>query len=77
MGLIERDYLNHLIQLWPGDRVKQMEKINKGVVMKNCLTVVAGGKRIVFPFRSQEFCKFIGFVIYTVIYVNKGHKLWI
>ena len=30
-------YLKHLIQLWPGDWVKQMAKMNEAVCMKNFL----------------------------------------
>ena len=53
-------YLKHLIQLWPGDWVRQMKKINEVVGMKNSFTVDRGGKNIVSPFKRQEFWKFIG-----------------
>ena len=48
-------YLKHIIQLWPGDWVKQMEKMNEVVGMKNRLTIAGGGKQLVHPFISQEF----------------------
>ena len=48
-------YLNHIIQLWPGCWVKQMEKMNEVVGMKNRVTVGVGVKWIVRPFRRQEF----------------------
>ena len=35
-------YLKHIIQLWPGDLVDQMEKVNEEVVEKNRL----GGRNI-------------------------------
>ena len=47
-------YLKHLIQLWTGDWVKQMAKMNEAVVMNNRLTMVGIGKWIVHPFKSQE-----------------------
>ena len=34
-------YLMHLVQLWTGDWVKQMAKMNESVGMKNRLTVPA------------------------------------
>ena len=50
-GLDGYPYLNDLIQLWPGDWVKKMAKMNESVGMKNCLMMGGGGKRIVSPFR--------------------------
>ena len=51
-------------------------KINEAVDMNNSLTMGAGGRQIVCPFRRQEFWKFIGCVLLEVNYGNKGHKLW-
>ena len=56
--------------------MKQMEKMNELVCMKNRLTMGGGGKRIVCLFRRQEFCKCIGCVLSEVTYGNKVHKLW-
>ena len=39
------------------------EEINKAVGMKNRLTESGGKKRIVFPFRMQEFWKCISYVL--------------
>ena len=46
-------YLKHIIQLWPGDWVKQMAKMNELVGMKNRSAVDRGGKRLVRPFKRQ------------------------
>ena len=48
-GLDRYPYLKHLIQLWPGDWVKQMEKMNEAVVIKNTYTMNGGGKWLVCP----------------------------
>ena len=40
--------------------------MNEVVGMKNRLTISEGGKWIVFPFRSQEFWKYIGCVLLEV-----------
>ena len=40
--------------------MKQMAKINEAVGMKNRVAVDGGGKRLVRPFKRQDFCKFIG-----------------
>ena len=68
--------LKYLIQLWPGDWVRQMEKMNEAVCMKNRVTKNGGGKRLVSPFKRQQFWKFIGFILLEVTYGKKGHKLW-
>ena len=59
-GLYGYTYLNHLIQLWPGDWVKQMAKPNETVGMNNNVTVGGGGKKIVRPFRRKYLWKCIG-----------------
>ena len=41
-GLDGSPYLKHLINLWPGDWEKQMEKMNEAVCMKNCVTLNGG-----------------------------------
>ena len=46
-------YLKHIIQLWKCDWVKQIEKINEAVGMKNNITIVEGGKRLVRPFKGN------------------------
>ena len=56
--------------------MKQMEKINEAVGMKNRFTVNGGGKRLVRPFGKHKFWKFIGCVISAVTYGEKEHKLW-
>ena len=45
--------------------MKQMAKINEAVGMKNRVAVDGGGKRLVRPFKRQEFCKFIG--LYSIV----------
>ena len=75
-GFDRYPYLKHLIQLWPGDWVKQMEKMNEVVVIRNRFTINGGGKRLVRPFKRQEFWKCIDCIISTVTYGKKGHKLW-
>ena len=45
--------MKHLIQYWIGDLVKQMEKMNEAVGMKNCFTMDGGGKRLVPPFKNN------------------------
>ena len=69
-------YLNHLIQLWPGDWVKQMKKMNEVFVIKNHYKMNEGGKRSVRPFNRQEFWKCIGCILSEVTYEKKVHKLW-
>ena len=54
-GLDGYIYLKHLIQLWSGDWVKQMAKMNEEVVIRNNFTVNGGGKRLVSPFKRQDF----------------------
>ena len=56
--------------------MKQIEKMNEAVGMKNLFTMDGGGKRLVCPFKSQELWKCIGRVILGVNYGNKGHKMW-
>ena len=75
-GLDRYPYLNHIIQLWPGDWVEHMAKINEAVGMKNCLKMYGGGKRIVRPLRRQEFWKCIGCIISEITYGRKGYKIW-
>ena len=75
-GLYGYPYLKHLIQLWPGDWVRQMEKMNEVVCMKNRFTSNGGGKRLVRPFRRQEFWKCIDCILSEVTYGKKGHKIW-
>ena len=40
--------------------MKQMEKINEAVGMKNHVIINGGGKRLVRPFNRKEFRKCIG-----------------
>ena len=75
-GLDGYPYLKHINQLWPGDWLNQMEKINEVVGMNNRVTMGGGGKRIVRLFRRQEFWKCIGCVISEVNYGKKGNKPW-
>ena len=56
--------------------MKQMVKINETVGMKNSFTMDGGGKQKFSPFRRQEFWKCIGYILSTVTYGNKGHKIW-
>ena len=54
-GLYGYPYLKHLTQLWPGDWVKQIAKINEAVGMKNRFMMDGEGKLSVRPFKRQEF----------------------
>ena len=75
-GLYGYPYLKHLIRLWPGDWENQMEKMNEAVGMNNCVTVGGGGKRLVLPFKRQEFWKCIVCILSAVTYGNKGCAPW-
>ena len=66
--------MKHLIQLWPGDWVKQMPKMNEAMGMKNRFTMDGGGKWFVCPFERNEFWKCIGCVILAVTYGKKLHS---
>ena len=68
--------MKHIIQLWPGDGLSQMEKIYEAVCLKNCVTTNEGGKQLVHPFKRQNFWKCIGCILSAVTYGKKGHKLW-
>ena len=67
--------MNHLIQLWMGDSVKHMSKMNEAVGMKNCFTMNGGGKKLVRPFKRQDFWKCIGCILSEVTYGKIGHRL--
>ena len=54
-GLDGYPYLKRLIQLWPVDWVKQTAKMNEAVGTKNNFTMDRGGKRLVRPFKMQDF----------------------
>ena len=41
-GLYGYPYLKHIIQLWPGDWVRHMKKMNEAVGMKNRVTMGRG-----------------------------------
>ena len=69
-------YLKHLIQLWLGDWVKQMEKMNESFGINNRLTASRGNSQLVSPFIRQYFWKFIGCILQEVTYGNKGHNIW-
>ena len=68
--------MKHLIQLWTGDWFKQMAKTNLAVGENNCLDNYGGKKWLVCSFRSHELWKYIGCIISTVNYGNKGHNIW-
>ena len=53
-----------------------MEKMNEAVCMNNCVTTNGGGKRLVCPFKRQDLWKRIGYILSSVTYGNKVHKLW-
>ena len=53
-----------------------MEAMNLAVGEKNRIDNYGGKKRLVCPFRRQEFCKFIGCIISVITYGKKGHKIW-
>ena len=68
--------MKHIIQLCPGDWVRQIEKMNEVVCMNNLVTKNGGRKRSVCPFKRQEFYKCIVCIISAVTYGKKGRKLW-
>ena len=75
-GIDGYPYLKDLIQLWPGYWVRQMEKMNEAVCMKNRVSSNGGGKRQVKKSKRQEFWKCIGCILSAVNYGKKGRKLW-
>ena len=75
-GLDGYPYLKHRIQLWPVHWLSQMKKIHEAVCMKKRVATNEGGKRLVHPFKRQEFCKCIGCNILEVNYGKKVHKIW-
>ena len=52
-----------------------MAKTNEVVGMNNRFTVGGIGKRIVYPYKSQWFCKCIGCVLSAITYGKKGTNL--
>ena len=64
------------MQLWPQDWVKQMRKMDEMVGMKNCLDNSVGKKRLVCPFISKQFWKYICCIISKITYLKKGQKIW-
>ena len=70
-GLDGYPYLKHLIHLWPVYWLRHMEKMNEAVCMNNCFTSNGVGKRLVNPFKSQEFWKCIGCILSAVTYGKK------
>ena len=61
-------YLKHLIQLWPGDWVNNMEKMNEAVGENNCIYKYRGKQRLVCHFTSHKFFTCIGCIILAVTY---------
>ena len=53
-----------------------MANIIEAVGMNNRVTMNGGVKLLGRPFKTQEFCKFIGCIILAVTYGKKDHKLW-
>ena len=70
-GLYGYPYLKHIIQLWPGDLVRHMKKMNEAVCMNNHLTMDGGGKLLVCPLKRQELWKYIRCVLSEVTYGKK------
>ena len=68
--------MKHIIQLWPGDWVKQTIKTNLAVGKKNRLDKSRGKKRLFHPFRRKELWKCIGCILSEFTYGKKGHKIW-
>ena len=50
--------------------------MNEAVCMNNRVTMNGVGKRLVRPFKRQEFWKCVGYIIQAVTYGKKGHKVW-
>ena len=53
------------------------EKMNEAVGIQNFYMINGGGKLLVRPFKSQEFWKFIGYILLEITYGKKWHKLLI
>ena len=70
-------YLKNIIHLWKRYWIKRMAKMNEMVGMNNRLVMSRGKKRlrVVCPFKRQELCKLIGFIILADTYGMKVHKL--
>ena len=77
-GLYGYNYLKHIIQLWKGDWVNQMAKLNEMVGMKNRFLMSGGNKRLrlVSHFKRQELWKCIGCILSAVKFGTKGHNIW-
>ena len=69
------NYLKHIIQLWLGNWVNHMSKMNGAIGTNNRLYNSGKKKQVVHTFRSQELWKCIGCILSEVTYRNKGHKL--
>ena len=53
-----------------------MAKMDEAVGVNNSFIMDGGGKRLVSPFKRQEFLKCIGYVLSAVTFRKKRHKLW-
>ena len=53
-GLDGYPYLKHLIQLWTGDWISQMSKMNEAFCMNNRVTTNGEGKRLVRHFKKSR-----------------------
>ena len=75
-GLEGYPYLKHLIQLWQGDWVNHMSKMNEVVDEHNRLDKCGGKRWLVWHFSNKEFWKYIGCIVLAVTYGKKGHIIW-
>ena len=50
--------------------------MNEAVAIKNHYTMNGGGKRLVRPFKKEEFWKCIGCIVSEFTFGNKGHMIW-
>ena len=71
-GLDEYPYLKHLIQLWTGYWLIQMEKMNKAVCIKNCFTSNGGGKRPVKTFQKARVLEMYWLHLFVSQYIGMG-----
>ena len=70
-GLDGYTYLKHIIQLGQDHWLNQIAKTNEAFGMNNYFTMEGGGRRLVRPFRRQQFWKYIGCILLAVTYEKK------
>ena len=68
--------MKHLIEVWLGDWVEQLSKMNEAVGERNRLHKFTNNIRLVKIISKMEFWKCFGCIILAVIYGKKGCMIW-